>query len=96
MKMAVHLVYEGAERPFTAARVEDQSVARLVARKALSEASARAQAMRELDPVLAGVQGEEVERLRRVLGLLLPKLQARRASAGILKILSTAPGGERA
>jgi len=73
VQVSVQLVYEGSERPYTAARVEDPVLARIVAQRAVDDAVAQAEAMSSLDPVLAEAQRAEAERLRRVLGVLVPR-----------------------
>src|SRR4051812_34144006 len=69
------ILYEGsAGRPLTVARVADRSLLVAVAQAAICEANALANDLGETDAVLGAVQHEESERLRRVLGLLVPEV----------------------
>jgi hypothetical protein len=69
------ILYEGGVgRPLTVARVADHSLLVAAAQAAICEARALADDLGETDAVLGAVQHEESERLRRVLGLLVPEV----------------------
>ena len=70
------IVYEPERgRPFTVARVADRLLLVAVAQAAIAEAEGRASAIAEADEFLGTVQHEEAERIRRVLGILVPELR---------------------
>ncbi len=61
-------------RPLTIARVGDRRLLLAVAEAAIAEADERARALDEADGFLGALQREEAERMRHVLGILLPEL----------------------
>ena len=61
-------------RPLTIARVGNRRLLLAAAEAAIAEADERARALDEADGFLGAVQREEAERMRRVLGILLPEL----------------------
>jgi hypothetical protein len=69
------ILYTGdAGRALTVARVADRGLLLAAAEAAIDEAQAQAEQLAEADPILGRVQHEDAERLRRVLGILLPEL----------------------
>jgi hypothetical protein len=69
------LVYEPVGgRPLTIARVDDQALLLRIAEAAIGEAQARAELVARADDLLGEVQREEVNRLKKVLTLLVPEL----------------------
>lgn len=71
-RIRVDLVYvpEQGERPLRVCSIQDKELARKVGRRAVSEIRKKAQLLRDLDPVLSGVQDREAERLEQVLQML--------------------------
>jgi len=69
--LAILYAPEG-QRPLSIARVYDRSLLSAAAEKAIHEAELAATELLEDDPTLGSLQLEEVNKLRRVLGLLLP------------------------
>ena len=73
--VSVVLVYEPAGgRPLAVARVDNLALLLKIAQAAIGEAQARAELMARADDVLGEMQFEEVNRLKRVLTLLVPEL----------------------
>lgn len=76
--ISLMLVYEPAtsqQGPVPLVRVEDAGLAVMVARSAIAAAEARALELSRTDGYLGEVEHAEVQRLRHVLGLLIPGLQ---------------------
>jgi hypothetical protein len=73
MEVVLAILYapEG-QKPLSIARVYDRALLSAAAEKAISEAEAMAIQLMDEDPTLATLQLEEANKLRRVLGLLLP------------------------
>ena len=69
--LAILYAPEG-QKPLSIARVYDRGLLSAAAEKAISEAEAMAIQLMDEDPTLGTLQREEVNKLRRVLGLLLP------------------------
>jgi len=74
MNVVLAILYapEG-ERPLSIARIYDRNLLSEAAEKAIHEAEAKASELKESDPTLGALQLEEAGKLRRVLGMLLPK-----------------------
>jgi hypothetical protein len=69
------ILYEpAAGRPLTVARIGDRRLLVAAAEAAIREARDYASALQDADAVLGAVQQEEAERVRRVLGLLVPEV----------------------
>jgi hypothetical protein len=69
------LVYKAPqERPLAVARVRSADVLAEAARTALREAESQAEAVAQVDETLGAIEAQEVERLRRVLGMFLPEI----------------------
>lgn len=68
------ILYEGEGRPLTVARVADRHLLVAAAEAAIREAEERAEGIGAVDDVLGAVEHEDVRRLRRVLGILLPEM----------------------
>lgn len=74
-KLSAILVYDvPGGRPLAVARTDDSETVSAVAQIALNEASAKASALTEADPMIGAVEREEVARLKRVLGLFAPEV----------------------
>lgn len=73
MNVVLAILYapEG-QKPLSIARVHDRDLLSAAAAKAIGEAEARASELMEDDPTLGSLQREEANKLRRVLGMLLP------------------------
>ena len=73
MNVMLAIVYapEG-QKPLSIARIHDRTLLAAAAEEAVREAEATAAELMENDPTLGSLQLEEVKKLRRVLGLLLP------------------------
>lgn len=73
MNVVLAIIYapEG-QQPLAIARVHDRALLSAVAERAVREAEATAKVLMEDDPTLGALQLEEVNKLRRVLSLLLP------------------------
>src|SRR5215471_7397363 len=69
--LAILYAPEG-QKPLSIARVYDRALLSAVAERAIREAEMSANNLTDDDPTLAAVQLEEANKLRRVLGLLLP------------------------
>jgi hypothetical protein len=75
MNISLHVVYEGdIGRPLTAAKTQDRELIKLAAKTVIYEAFKRAKKISESDKFLGDVQKEEAERLRKVLGIMIPDL----------------------
>jgi hypothetical protein len=70
--LAILYAPEG-QQPLSIARVYDRALLAAAAEKAVREAEVTASEIMENDPTLGSLQLEEVNKLRRVLSLLLPK-----------------------
>lgn len=69
------ILYQGdSGRPLTVARVDDRRLLVAAAEAAIQESRDRATQLAEVDAVLGAVEQEDAERLRRVLGILLPEV----------------------
>ena len=69
------LVYSAPQqRPLAVARVHSKEMVAEAARKALAEAESQAGAVARVDRTLGAIETEEVERLRRVLGMFLSEV----------------------
>ena len=71
------LVYEpetSQRGPVPIARLDDPTLAVMVARSVLAQAEARAQQISKLDGFLGEIENAEVSRLRQILTLLIPGL----------------------
>ena len=79
--ISVMLVYEPATSkrgPIPLVRLEDRTLALKVAQSAIANAEARAEELSRNDEFLGEAEYQEAERLRRVLGLLIPGLEVDR------------------
>ena len=76
--VAIYIVAESraAGKPMALARVEDRQAVLKAAEAAISEAEARAADMEEFDGLLAELQRDEVEQLRRCLQRVIPELRS--------------------
>lgn len=77
--IALMLVYEpprSSQGPIPLARISDIDLALRVAQSAIAEAEARAMKLLCADEFLGEAELAEVQRLRRVLALLIPGLKA--------------------
>jgi len=75
MNISLMILYEPAsarQEPVPLARVQDPKLAVLVAHSAVAAAEERASELESADGYLGEVERAEVERLRRVLTLLVP------------------------
>jgi hypothetical protein len=71
------ILYEPeAGRPLTVARISDRRLLVAAAEAAIREARDHASALQDADEILGAVQQEEAERIRRVLGLLVPEVDS--------------------
>ena len=71
------ILYEPeAGRPLTVARITDRRLLVAAAEAAIREAQDQASALQDADEVLGAFQHEEAERIRRVLGLLVPEVES--------------------
>jgi hypothetical protein len=72
MNFAIAIVYarEG-RRPVAVAKLQDQELLGAVAEKVLLEAEIAATSLMKHDPILAMLQNQELDKLRRVLSPLL-------------------------
>jgi len=78
MKTSLCIVYEGdIGRPLTAATIEDRQLLVEAAKKAIAEAHERAKAVMPVDAFVGKVHREEANRLKKVLGMLIPELRTR-------------------
>lgn len=76
-RLSLVLLYEPAtakQQPLPLARVVDSRLAADVARQAIADADARADALADTDVVLGEVERAEANKLRDVLSVLLPGL----------------------
>jgi hypothetical protein len=76
-RLSLVLLYEPAavkQQPLPLARVVDSRLAADVARQAIADADARADALADTDIVLGEVERAEANKLRDVLAVLLPGL----------------------
>lgn len=73
MNVVLAILYapEG-QKPLSIARVYDRALLSAAAERAICEAEATANDLMDSDPTLGALQLEEANKLRRVLGLLLP------------------------
>ena len=80
--VAIYIVAESraAGKPMALARVEDHQAVLNAAEAAIAEAEARAADREESDGLLAQLQRDEVEQLRRCLQLVIPELRLRATS----------------
>jgi len=69
--LAILYAPEG-QKPLSIARVYDRDLLSTAAARAIREAEARANELMEDDPTLGNLQREEANKLKRVLGMLLP------------------------
>jgi hypothetical protein len=69
--LAILYAPEG-RKPLSIARVYDRTLLSAAAERAIGEAEATASDLMENNPTLGALQLEEANKLRRVLGLLLP------------------------
>jgi hypothetical protein len=71
------LIYEpDSGRPLTVVQVDDPRLITAVAEAAIAKAEERAQLLADADALLGALHREEVERLRRVLGILMSDFRA--------------------
>jgi hypothetical protein len=75
MMLAILYAPEG-QKPLSIARINDRSLLAAAANMAISEAEASANQLMVDDPTLGALQLEEVNKLRRVLCLLVPEGKA--------------------
>jgi hypothetical protein len=71
------------------ARVGDPRLILAVAQRAIDDAISKAGILSEADEVLGEIEGAEVDRLRRILGTLIPELRSRniRRSAAVTTVM---------
>ena len=74
--LAILYAPEG-QKPLSIARIHDRGLLSVAAVKAIQEAEATASELMEDDPTLGTLQLEEANKLRRILGLLLPPCSVR-------------------
>ncbi|MGD1096110.1 MAG: hypothetical protein ABSB35_29465 [Bryobacteraceae bacterium] len=91
-QISLLLVYEPATskgRPMPLARVGDPRLILAVAQRAIDDAISKAGILSEADEVLGEIEGAEVDRLRRILGTLIPELRSRniRRSAAVTTVM---------
>ena len=75
MNISLHIVYEsGLGKSLTAAKTYNHFLIKQAADTVISEAYERANLMSGADVFVGEMQKEEAERLRRVLGIMIPEL----------------------
>jgi hypothetical protein len=77
--LAILYAPEG-QKPVSVARIHDRALLSAAAEEAIREAEATANELMSDDPTLAALQLEEANKLRRVLGLLLPATASHRSA----------------
>jgi len=91
MSVELVIVYEPQDgRPLSVAKVPDRELLLSAARAAIDQAEVQADVLAGVDAGLGIVQREEAERLRRLLGLLIPELAGRNGQG--LRLLPTNGG----